>query len=54
MGLASGGVGLLLERPARSRAFQQLVPLVGLGSLAFGAWYAASAVRAMSAPFGAS
>jgi cytochrome c biogenesis protein CcdA len=54
MGLASGGVGLLLERPARSRAFQQLVPLVGLGSLAFGAWYAASAVRAMSVPFGAS
>lgn len=54
MGLASGGVGLLLGGPALARVFQRLIPLVGLGSLAFGAWYSANALRALSVPFGAS
>ena len=54
MGLVSSGVGLLFGGPARARAFQRLIPLVGLGGLGFGAWYAAEALRAMSVPFGAS
>ena len=54
MGLASSGVGLLLGGPVRARAFQRLIPLVGLGSLGFGVWYAAEALRAISVPVGAS
>lgn len=53
MGIASGGVGLLLRGPARARAFHRLIPLVGLGSLAFGAWYAVSALRTLPIAVGA-
>ena len=53
MALASGAVGLLLGGPGRVRAFQRLIPLVGLGSLGFGAWYTMSALRALPIAVGA-
>lgn len=53
MCLASGVAGLLLDGPARARAVQRLMPLVGIASLAFGAWYAARAVGALPIALGA-
>lgn len=53
MWLASGAAGLLLAGPARARAFQRLIPLIGVASLAFGAWYAAEALRALPIALGA-
>lgn len=53
MWLASGAAGLLLGAPARARVFQRLIPVVGLASLVFGAWYAAEALSALPIALGA-
>lgn len=53
MWLASGAAGLLLGGEGRLRAFQRLIPVIGLAGLAFGAWYAAEALRALPIALGA-
>ena len=43
MSLLSSGFGLTLSRPAVSRSFARLAPVIGVASLAFGIWYALGA-----------
>jgi hypothetical protein len=45
MALVSAAFGYALARGPVSRLVGPLMPLVGLASLAFGAWYAVGAVR---------
>jgi cytochrome c biogenesis protein CcdA len=45
MALASAAFGYALGRGVMARRIGALIPMVGLGSLIFGAWYALDAVR---------
>jgi high-affinity nickel permease len=44
MALVSTGFGATLSRPAVSRSLHRVVPALGVGSLAFGTWYALGAL----------
>jgi ABC-type nickel/cobalt efflux system permease component RcnA len=48
MALFSASFGYALGRPAIRHRFESLAPMLGLLSLAFGAWYAAAAVAALA------
>jgi cytochrome c biogenesis protein CcdA len=44
MSIVSAGWGFALSSPSVRRSFDRLIPALGLGGLAFGAWYALSAL----------
>ena len=45
MALLSSGFGVALSLPRAQRAFNQLAPIFGVASLAFGVWYALGALN---------